>query len=147
MSQPAKRINAAIAIVVRADGKILLCQRKADDHLGGYWEFPGGKVEAGETLEEALSRELLEELDIEARPLRPLASIDHDYTDVIVRLHPFLCRHIAREPRLIECQQAIWINPRDLRDYRLPPANDTLIEEVIEHFARSSTDRRNAQMG
>jgi 8-oxo-dGTP diphosphatase len=138
MSQPAKRINAAIAIVDRADGKILLCQRKADDHLGGYWEFPGGKVEDGESLEQALARELLEELDIEARPLRPLAAIEHDYTEVLVRLHPFICQHVAREPRLLECQCAIWINPIELRSYQLPPANDELIEQVIAHFARSS---------
>jgi mutator protein MutT len=136
MSTEQKRVNAAIAIVVRDDGKILLCQRKSDDHLGGYWEFPGGKVEDGETLEQALARELLEEVDIEARPLRPLATIDHDYTNVLVRLHPFLCQHVAREPRLLECQKAIWINPRDLRSYQLPPANDGLIEEVIEHFTR-----------
>lgn len=129
-----QRINAAIAVVER-NGKVLICQRCDDDHLGGYWEFPGGKCEDGETLEECVRRELLEEVNIDACPLRRLASIDHDYPHALVRLHPFLCRHIAREPELLECQQAKWINPQELRQYRFPPANDRLIEEVIEHFA------------
>src|SRR3954467_10249369 len=71
-------VNAAIAIVVR-DGRVLVAQRKADDTLGGLWEFPGGQWEDGETLEQCLHRELREELDIAAMPLRQLDVIEHDY--------------------------------------------------------------------
>src|SRR5437762_4675350 len=85
-------IDAAIAIVVR-DGKILVCQRKADDVLGGYWEFPGGKCEDGETLEECLTRELREEIGITVTSPEPLAPIDHAYDHGQVRLHPFICQH------------------------------------------------------
>ena len=126
-----KRIDAAIAIVTRA-GKVLVCQRKDGDTFGGFWEFPGGKQEDGETLEQCLARELREELNISARPMRPFEPIVHDYPHVYLRLHPFLCEHEAGEPELLECQATRWINPAELRDYRFPPANEALIEQVIE---------------
>jgi mutator protein MutT len=129
-----KRIEAAIAIVTRG-GKILVCQRKDDDTFGGFWEFPGGKQETGETLEECLARELREELNIRARPTAPLTPIVHDYPEVLLRLHPFLCEHESGEPELLECQATRWIEPVELRGYRFPPANESLIEQVIERLS------------
>jgi mutator protein MutT len=128
-----KRIEAAIAIVVKA-GKVLVCQRKDDDTFGGFWEFPGGKQECGETLEQCLARELREELNIAARPTDALTPIVHDYPHVLLRLHPFLCEHESGDPELLECQATRWISPSELRDYRFPPANESLIEEVIEQL-------------
>src|SRR4051812_1186439 len=128
-----KRIDAAIAIVLR-DGKILVCQRKDDDTFGGFWEFPGGKQEDGETLEQCLARELREELNICARPTALLSPIIHDYPEVCVRLHPFLCQLESGDPEHLECQASRWIEPAELRDYRFPPANESLIEEVIAHL-------------
>ena len=125
-----QQIDAPIAIVVR-DRLILITQRKDDDALGGYWEFPGGKCEIGETLEQCLARELREEIDIVASPVRQLEPIEHDYPDAIVRLHPFICQHVEGEPKLIECQAARWIEPASLLDYKFPPANDSLLEAVI----------------
>src|SRR5688572_12072668 len=90
--EPMNRIDAAIAIVTRGD-KVLICQRKDDDTLGGYWEFPGGKQEDGETLHECLARELREELAIRARPVTQLTTVQHDYPHVQLRLHPFVCAH------------------------------------------------------
>lgn len=131
------RIEAAIAIVTRG-GKVLVCQRKDDDTFGGYWEFPGGKQEDGETLHQCLARELLEELNIRARPTLPLTPIVHDYPHALLRLHPFLCEHESGEPELIECQATKWIEPNELRDYRFPPANESLIEQVIEELAKKN---------
>lgn len=131
------RIDAAIAIVTR-NGNVLVCQRKSDDHLGGYWEFPGGKCEDGETLEQCLARELREEVNIDARPVARLTTIEHDYPHALVRLHPFLCEHQRGEPQLLECQAAKWIPPHELRHYHFPPANERLIEEVIRHFNGSA---------
>ena len=125
-----KQIDAAIAIIVRS-GKVLVCQRKDDDTFGGFWEFPGGKQEDGESLEQCLARELREELNITARPTSPLTPITHNYPHAVVCLHPFLCDHESGEPELIECQATRWIAPVELREYRFPPANETLIEEVI----------------
>lgn len=129
-----KYIDAAIAIVVR-DGKVLVCQRKADDTFGGYWEFPGGKRERGETVEQALARELHEELRIEAQPRHAFDPITHDYPKAKVRLHPFLCTLTAGEPQLIECQACHWIEPEQLRTYKFPPANEGLIEAVIQRLS------------
>jgi mutator protein MutT len=128
-----RRIDAAIAIIARAD-RILVCQRKANDTFGGYWEFPGGKCEDGETLEQCLARELVEELSIRARPIARLTTIEHDYPQTLVRLHPFVCVHEHGEVQHLECQASEWIAPARLRDYRFPPANETLIEEAIAYF-------------
>jgi mutator protein MutT len=129
--QSKEKIDAPIAIVVR-DRRVLITQRKADDTLGGYWEFPGGKCGLGETLEQCLARELREEIDIVAHPLQRLTTIEHDYPAAVVRLHPIICAHVEGEPKLIECQAARWIDPLALRDYQFPPANDTLLDEVIK---------------
>ena len=125
-----KRIDAAIAIVCR-DRKVLVCQRKDDDTFGGFWEFPGGKQEAGETLEQCLARELREELAIAARPVARLATLEHDYPNVRIRLHPFVCEHESGEIEHLECQASCWVDPAALRDYQFPPANGALIEEAI----------------
>jgi mutator protein MutT len=125
-----KRVDAAIAIIVRS-GKVLVCQRKDNDTFGGYWEFPGGKCEEGETLEQCLARELLEEVDIVATPIEKLTSIRHDYPHVLLTLHPFLCRHVRGEPKLIECQKAEWAEPGRLMEYKFPPANESLVQEII----------------
>lgn len=132
-----QRIDAAIAIVQR-EGRILICQRRHDAPLGGYWEFPGGKREPGESLEQCAARELFEEVAIRARMIRPLSVIEHDYPAARVRLHPFLCEHESGEAQLLACQDARWIVPEELRDYRFPPANETLIDEVIACCARGA---------
>jgi mutator protein MutT len=124
-----KRVDAAIAIVCRA-GKVLICRRRQEDRFGGYWEFPGGKIEAGETILQGLARELREELDIEAEPITTLPSIEHDYPDIQIRLHPFLCSHKSGEPKPLECAEAIWIDAANLREYQFPPANEDLIEKI-----------------
>jgi mutator protein MutT len=128
-----RRIDAAIALVVRS-GKVLVCQRKDDDTFGGFWEFPGGKCEEGETLHQCLARELREELAISARPIAQLTTVEHDYPQVLVRLHPFVCAHEAGEVQHLECQASQWVEPEQLRDYRFPPANESLIEEAIAYF-------------
>jgi mutator protein MutT len=128
-----KRVDAAIAVVVRR-GRVLICQRKSQDTFGGYWEFPGGKCEAGETLEQCLGRELREEVDIVAKPLAKLSVISHQYPHVHLTLHPFLCEHVLGEPKLIECQQALWIDPSELRNYQFPPANEALLQEVVDRL-------------
>jgi len=105
-----ERVDVDIAIISRG-GKVLICQRKAENTFGGCWEFPGGKREPGETAEQCLRRELDEELAVRARPIEALDVIEHDYPAARVRLHPYLCEHTAGEPQLLACQQAIWVDP------------------------------------
>ena len=130
-----RKIDVSIAIVFRA-GKILICQRCANDSFGGFWEFPGGKRERGETPRQCLARELREELDITAEPVEALPPIDHVYPTTTVHLMPFLCRHTQGEPRPLASQRLEWIEPTHLRHYQFPPANTALIEQVIERMGR-----------
>jgi mutator protein MutT len=135
-----KQIDAAIAIVTRG-GRILVCQRHDHDTFGGYWEFPGGKREAGETLQDCLARELMEELAIRAKPLAQLTLIEHNYPHTRVRLFPFVCElDDGVEPRAIECQAMEWIDPPAVKGFRFPPANDSLLDEVVEYFARKTNE-------
>jgi mutator protein MutT len=134
--QPMPRIDVAIAIIAR-ESRILVCQRRADDVFGGYWEFPGGKRETDETLEQCLARELSEELNIQARPIARLSSIEHDYPHGQIRLNPFICVHERGEIEHLQCQASRWIDPASLGDYQFPPANERLIEETIEFCARN----------
>ncbi len=123
-------IDAAIAVIHRGP-LVLICRRKAGDTLGGYWEFPGGKQEEGETLEECLHREMREELAIRVVIIRPLILLEHDYPKARLRLHSFFCRLDEGEPTAIECDEFRWIKPHELPGYQFPPANDRLFAEVV----------------
>jgi mutator protein MutT len=132
-----KRIDVAIAVIVRS-GQILICQRKKNDTFGGFWEFPGGKCEAGEKVEDCLVRELREELDIGIAVGAKLTAIRHDYPQAQLTLHPFLCELKGAEPKLIECQQLAWVAPGELSRYKFPPANQSLLEEVSRRVISSA---------
>jgi mutator protein MutT len=126
-----KRVDVIIGVVVRC-GKVLICQRRESDPLGGFWEFPGGKIEPGESHEECLARELAEELAIRVRPIKAFEIIEFDYATASVRLHPYLCEHLSGEPQPLASQRTLWITPNELNEYRFPPANDNLILRLIE---------------
>ena len=100
--------EVAVGVVVRADGSFLLGQRPVGKPYEGYWEFPGGKLEAGESVEAALARELKEELDIDMRACEPWRTLEHDYPHAYVRL--YFCKVTAwdGEPRGMEGQAVTW---------------------------------------
>jgi mutator protein MutT len=124
-----KRIEVAIA-VVRRGNQILICQRKDNDTLGGFWEFPGGKRESGESLETCVARELMEEVDIRARIIQRLTTVEHTYSHGQIILHPFLCDHLDGDGSPIECQRLLWVAVGELGQYRFPPANGPLLKEI-----------------
>jgi mutator protein MutT len=126
-----RRITVAIGVVQR-EGKILICQRHKDNTLGGFWEFPGGKREDDESIQECLHRELLEEVGIKIAVIRELTAIAHDYSHGQVALHPFLCKHVDGEASPLQCQQIKWVKPQELFNFRFPPANDSLLAEIVE---------------
>ncbi len=105
------------AAVIRRDGRVLLAQRPANGLLGGMWEFPGGKVEPGETLPETLRREIMEELGVEIEVAEPFGVYQHAYTHFSVTLHAFCCRLTAGEPRPIQPSDLRWVTPDELKDY------------------------------
>jgi mutator protein MutT len=126
--------DVAIGVVL-SEGRIAICQRKQDTHLGGYWEFPGGKFEPGETPAQCLRREVQEELGVTVDPVRPFAPIEFAYPDRAIRLHPFLCRILADHPAPHASADLRWVRPAELLDYPFPPANARLIEQLLQMLA------------
>jgi A/G-specific adenine glycosylase len=124
---PIPHHHVALGLVFDA-GRVLIDQRPYGGLLGGLWEFPGGKVEPGESPAEALARELREELGLEVATGAPLPTVDHAYTHLKVTLHPFLCRLVAMEPRVGEGRPYRWIRPEELPDYPMPRANRKVID-------------------
>lgn len=118
------------AAIIEKEGKYLIARRCAGDHLGGLWEFPGGKREPGETLEECLKREIREELDVEIEVLRLWKNVRHAYPHRVVDLHFFRCRLVAGDPRPLGCETFCWAAPGELKSYEFPPADTDLIEEL-----------------
>ena len=129
-----QKVDVAIGIIVHK-GQILICQRRAHGPLGGFWEFPGGKQEPGETPEQCLRREISEELGITIQPLDRLETIEWQYPTVAVQLHPFLCELTAGEPAPLAAQQIAWVKPPALLEYAFPPANRELIDALIRRFS------------
>lgn len=122
-----KRVHVAAAVIRGADGKILIARRADTQHQGGLWEFPGGKVEAGESVQAALGRELLEELGITVNAARPLIKVQHDYPDKQVLLDVWEVSSFTGEPHGAEGQPLAWVTPRDLAQYEFPAANQAIV--------------------
>ncbi len=119
---------SAVALI-DADGRVLLAQRPAGKSLAGLWEFPGGKVENGETPETALIRELHEELGIDtwASCLAPLCFASHTYDDFHLLMPLFACRKWQGAVQAREKQALAWVRPKDMATYPMPPADLPLI--------------------
>jgi mutator protein MutT len=129
-----KLTHVAIGIVVR-NGQVLICRRRAIDPLAGYWEFPGGKVEPGESPAHCLHRELCEELAIQVAIRTTIDPFEYTYPHVKVVLHPFLCDHVDGEAVPLAADELRWVRPTDLIIYRFPPANDDLLEQIRHMLA------------
>jgi 8-oxo-dGTP diphosphatase len=121
-------IIVAACVLLDGNGRILIAKRPQGRPLAGLWEFPGGKVEAGETPEHALIRELGEELgvDIAASDLTPLTFASHAYPDFHLLMPLFLCRRWQGEVMPHEGQELAWVNPEQLASYAMPPADEPL---------------------
>ena len=111
------------AAVVERDGLIMLCQRRPDAHCGLKWEFPGGKLEAGESPEAALARELREELDVEARVGRVRDAVHYCYPDREVLVLFYGCTLTGPDPKPLDCNAIAWATPGQLSDYDLAGAD------------------------
>jgi mutator protein MutT len=122
-------IEVAAGLVFR-EGKLLITRRSAGGHLGGFWEFPGGKREPGETFEECLHRELREELGIEVQIDSLIEEIVHHYPERAVRLKFFRCRWLRHEPQPIGCESVAWITAGELGQYAFPAADARLLDKL-----------------
>ena len=119
-----------VAAIIRDGNRVLLTRRRQDAHLGGLWEFPGGKVEEGESLEEALVREIFEELGMTIRPGKLYFEKEHVYPDRTVHLHFFECRIVEGAPQARDVADFRWTPPEDLDRFEFPDANRPLIRKL-----------------
>lgn len=126
----------AAAALIDSDGRILIAQRPEGKSLAGMWEFPGGKLEEGETPEYALMREIEEELGIETRPCcySPLGFASHTYESFHLLMPLYVCRVWKGEVKAKEHQALKWVKPRDLYDYSMPPADLPLIAQILDNL-------------
>lgn len=125
-----KVIHVAVATIVNADNEVLLALRQAHQHLGNLWEFPGGKVEAGETVYDALKREILEELAITVITAKPLLTVSHDYDDRSVLLDVWHVDKFDGTPHGQEGQRLQWCAIADLVNIDFPSANVPIISAL-----------------
>ena len=128
-----KLVLVAACALIDADGRVLLAERPAGKTMAGLWEFPGGKVEAGERPEETLIREMKEELGIVIREpcLAPLTFASHAYADFHLLMPLFVCRRWGGIVQAQEGQKLAWVRPNKLRDYKMPPADEPLIAHLM----------------
>lgn len=131
MASSAIQLISAVALI-DSDGRVLLAERPEGKIFAGYWEFPGGKIETGETPEAALVRELDEELGVDTKDscLAPLGFVSHPYDTHHMVLLLYVCRKWSGRPQPREGGQLKWVAPARLRDFEMPPANKELISVI-----------------
>ncbi len=132
--QPLKTVWVSAVALVDADGRVLLAQRPAGKAMAGLWEFPGGKIEEGETPEQALVRELKEELGIDTSSscLAPVTFASHRYDDFHLMMPLYVCRVWQGQVTAREGQKLVWAYPKDFDKYPMPPADVPLIPVIRE---------------
>lgn len=123
-------IDVVAGVIRGDDGRLLITQRMADDTLGGYWEFPGGKVEPGEERKVALRRELQEEVGVDTEIGAEIHRIVHAYPDRDVRLYFYDVRIVSGEPQKLEVADLRWVTTGELLDYQFPEADRPLLEQL-----------------
>lgn len=127
--------------IIRHDGKILITQRNLKGSLGGLWEFPGGKQEGDETLEECLVREIREELGIKIRVDGHFSSLKHAYTNFRITLHSFWCTYLGGDPRPLGFVDWRWVKPEELSNFAFPRADQKLLAALLNQKHESKIGR------
>ena len=129
MSELASSVHKhiGIAVITNQQGKILIDRRKLEGEMGGLWEFPGGKIEANETVKGCIKREIKEELGIEINVGDRLTTITHTYKTFKVTLYVHNCQHLSGEPQPLESTEIHWVEPSQMNQYQFPQANQKII--------------------
>ena len=124
-SLPHKRIG--VAIIRNRQGKILIDRRRKKGEMGGLWEFPGGKIEKNETVEECITREIKEELALEIAVGKCLTVVNHIYSAFKITLFVHECQYLGGKPQPIACDEICWVNLKEINQYNFPEANREII--------------------
>lgn len=125
-----------VAGLIWKDGKFMICQRPENKARALLWEFVGGKVEKGESREDALVRECKEELDVTVNPLDVFCTVDHVYPDITIRLVLFNAEILSGEPKLLEHADLKWISADEIDNYEFCPADKEILEKIKCSTAR-----------
>lgn len=126
-----KRVHVAVGVILNSDNRVLLAKRLDHLHQGGKWEFPGGKVENGETTSQALIRELREEVNLIVSDTRPLMTISHDYPDKEVLLDIHIVNRFSGVAEGLEGQEVLWVGLDNLKEFEFPKANAPIIDRLL----------------
>ena len=130
--EPSPRIVVVCGLITDGE-QLLISRRSLSGTFPGYWEFPGGKLESGEQLEEALKRECREELGVDVDVVRQVARVNYPHDDGHITLEVFLCKVVdGQTPTCIEVDEVTWVRPDDLPFYQFPPANGRLVTQLAE---------------
>jgi A/G-specific adenine glycosylase len=127
ISSPLPHKIIGVGVIWNHQKQILIDKRRAEGSLGGLWEFPGGKLELGETLEDCIKREIQEELAIEIQVKEHLMTIEHTYTDFKVTLNVYHCDYISGEPQPLESDEIRWVTLDEIDQFPFPKANKKII--------------------
>jgi mutator protein MutT len=131
-------VHVTAGLIWREDGSLLITRRPEGRHLSGYWEFPGGKQESRESLEDCIAREIKEELGLEVKGVQHLLSVPHEYHAKRITLHVFNCFSTVGQPQSLDGQEMRWIHLDELAQYTFPPAD----RQVIQFLTLSASHSR-----
>lgn len=131
MASLTKHIQVAVGVITKNE-LFFVCRRQAHQHQGNKWEFPGGKLDEGESAEDALKRELAEEIGIAINSSKHLMDIEHQYPDKKVSLHVYIVSDFAGDPYGAEGQESAWFDFHELKNLDFPQANKTIIEKLAQ---------------
>jgi len=137
-----KHIHVAAGVILNSRHEVLIALRPRDKHQGGLWEFPGGKVEAGETVQQALARELLEEINLTVLESSRLLVVDHDYGDKQVKLEAWLVTQHSGIAQGREGQAITWVHINNLKAYVFPEANAPILQALQEYNSLTQANKR-----
>jgi len=125
--EPLPHKEIGVAVIYNQQGLILIDRRLEGGSFGGLWEFPGGKVEAEETVPDCIRREILEELGIPIEVGEHLLTLTHTYSSFHITLHVYLCRHRLGEPQTLQCPEIRWVSLEEIDEFQFPEANSQII--------------------
>ncbi|WP_367209128.1 (deoxy)nucleoside triphosphate pyrophosphohydrolase [Sphingobacterium sp. R2] len=129
-------ITKVVCGIIFKDDLVLICRRKPEKSLGGYWEFPGGKVEDGESYEESLLRELIEELNLKVEIIEHFFDIVHHYDNGAIELISFICKTQSIATESTDHDLLEWVEVDDLLNWKLAPADIPIAKELIEEIGK-----------